>query len=428
MEAVGRRLGLSSGSKMSVKRVLQANEMLFQDIKRIVQTSLNTPLDNIDLKAEVEPVVSRFRAMQVIQQSAKPLLPDWKSMDCLVWDFQRDLTAYIEVEKKKCSWEALDSCMQRVKMLGSILECKKAEEMAYANITSSILLNVDTVRMFSDPMQVSEALLELQRASYLLTGTAKEMATEALENSCRFLFENLKELAEHIKQQSLDIEQSIELSEVNRTAFHANVTKLYKFTRPDQRIDEFLPEEARSSSPGGIYICFRETLRLEQEWDIPFSRQQLLQRFNLLSCLIHVDDDELRIKLQLHMDGLRSQIEGFLGCDFQSLQEAFDGVLPTGEIAKLEAFWSYTSAPIEKFNAALVTAAQLLQIDEINRDKLCTSRFVRFFEEYSRRLLLVETKVKHEFTTLSTIQQSISPYFVCHESALSSLRSICESE
>ncbi len=416
LEEVGRGLCLKGDLEHSKKIVLEANKNLHSEIQRVVHTILNsTPLDKIDVKSAFEPLVGRFRAMQVIHRDAAQLLPGWISSDCLERYFQRDLAKYIEIESEKKSWEALDSCAQRVRMLGSTLECTAQVEIASANILKKIELNSARVRDFSDPDMVSAALFELEFAGKSLTGAEQEIASRAFESSRNYLFEQLILLFDELEKKIGIIEKSAVLSIEDKMEFQASVTRLYKCTRPHLRLEEFLPDEAKARYSGGFFVCFCGKLRLDGVWDLKSSREELLQRFNLFSCLVRIEDDDLKSKLKLHMDGLKAQIEFFLKNDFDSLCTAFNDLLPE-KIDDTE-YAPYSADRVERFNIKLDTAAQLLPIDEIHGSMICTVKFDFFFDYYHKRLRHLETKVARGISSLPTLQQCKATYLYCCETS-----------
>ncbi len=107
---------------------------LFNDIKLLAQSILYSPLESIDLKILTEPF-GRFQDLQVIRERAGNLIADgWKSVEMLIWDCNDELMKYIQLENGKGSLDALEGCIKRVKLLGSIFKCQDAEQMASTNV------------------------------------------------------------------------------------------------------------------------------------------------------------------------------------------------------------------------------------------------------------------------------------------------------
>ena len=431
LDAVGQALGreVLKAVNTSRSRVLQANETLFNEIKQAIQSSLNAPVDEINV-AQLASLVPRFRAMQVIQQHAGGLLPAWKTFQCLMWDYHRDLESYVDVERQKRSWEALEGCARRIELLGAVLECDGARELAESNVSSALAMQREEVLAFADPVSVSEALLELQRAGGSFTGARRERAAELFQGAAEFLRETLGGLVRRIAEvvQGIGDDSAAPMTSDSKAALIADVTRLYKFTRPDQRIDDFLPEDARSCSVGGLYKQFLQNLRLDRASESALSRPQLLKHSNLLACLMKVEDDELRIKLELHMDSLRAQIEGFLRNDFELLRDTFESALPSEPAVPIDSLVERQIDAVTKFNAALMTAAQLLQIDEVSRDKACTAQFSKFFDVYNRRIAQIEGMARHGFASSTALAQGVAAYLLCRDGALGSLKIACDAQ
>ena len=407
-------LGKSSQLRLSTDRVLQANFSLYNDIKRVAQSILLSPLESVDVETLV-PLVQRFQEQQAIFDSAGGLLSgDWKSLQKLMWDQSQELDKYISLENKKGSWDALGGCAQRIKLLSRALKNEDAEQQASKNIFQALQSRVETVREFEDPNTVADALVDLQKASLVLTGNFQLEAIKGLDSSKQLVVDELDKLVQQISCHCLQIENDLEsFKDSDKVLLHKNVTKLYRFTRLEQRIDDFLPPDSRSDAEGGFYQRFLSDLKLDQGNSLDRSRPQLLQHYNLLSCLLEVDDDELKVKLQLHMDSLKANLEQYLDEDFRNLTESYEAITNNKSRDSVDA----RAAAAQKFKFALRNAAQLLRVDDISREKLCSSRLLKFLQTYFGHITELEKNIRRGISSVAMIEQCLC-MFMAFKTAL----------
>jgi hypothetical protein len=147
------------------------------------------------------------------------------------------------------------------------------------------------------------------------------------------------------------------------------------------------------------------------------TKQQLLQHFSVLACLIQVEDDELIIKLNLHMSDLKTQIGLFLDKDFKCLDEYMSRIFFT-EGPKSDSQPADVDDLLHKINCALIDAGIWMQFDSINRERLCSAQFIELFELYLKRLSEIQVKTKRGLSTVASIEQCVPVFFICQQCSL----------
>jgi hypothetical protein len=429
MNQVLQALGKFDQMQVTIEQVMQANALLHNNILRVVLSLLNAPLEGFDVQAELTPLVARFKDMQVISDSKRELLrvDEWKSFSDLIHDNNEELSKYIYLEKKKSSWEALGGCAERLRLLSCALECEEAEKISASNITDAIQSRVQAIRKFDDPVKVADAMVDLEKGCSALKGIFHSEASEQLETIKQFIIDEVEKLVQQITDMCQAIEKGeSSISESEKEDVCIKVTQLYKFTRVENRIDKFFPPHLKSDSEGGFYKKFLSGLELEEGSCLDRTRLQLLQHYNLLECLLKVEDEELHAKIKLHIDSLKSNIDNVVEEDYLSLKEAYGKLFPKeivesiGENKMLDSVDGRVLT-VKHFWSAFSHSAQLLRVDVISGDKLCSSRLVKFLELYSVHISELEFKIKRGNVSIPSIEQCLSAFLTFNHSAIDEL-------